>query len=147
MGSFDTPSDDDPDNSPSTELPGTFARYPLHTGPLSFPLLEFTNILLSPAVPLIQNEYVESRNLAPRNCRQHRNRSMTDTINSQGYFELRQAPQQDSHSVPSLWSVFLLSPRIFPIHPSSPMFANFSTMSDGRRNRQRTTLERVDALQ
>ncbi len=80
MGSFDTPSDDDPDNSPSTELPGTFARYPLHTRPLSLPPLEFTNIVLSPAVPLIQNEYVESRNLAPRNRRQHRNRSMTDNF-------------------------------------------------------------------
>lgn len=44
------------------------------------PLLQFTNIHLSLAVPLIQNEYVEYRNLAPRNRRQHRNRSMTDNF-------------------------------------------------------------------
>ena len=31
VGSFDTPSDDDPDNSPLTELPGTLAcRSPPH---------------------------------------------------------------------------------------------------------------------
>jgi hypothetical protein len=79
VGSFDTPSDDDPDNSPSTELPGTLTRCPLDTLRLLSPL-HFTNIIFSPAVPLIQNEYVEYRTLAPRNHRQHRIRSLTDNF-------------------------------------------------------------------
>lgn len=44
------------------------------------PLLRFTNISLSPTVPLIQNEYVEYRILAPRNRRQHRICSKTNNF-------------------------------------------------------------------
>lgn len=68
-----------PTTAPSTELPGTLACCPFHTPRLLSPL-HYTNILFSPAVPLIQNEYVEYRNLAPRNHRQHRIRSLTDNF-------------------------------------------------------------------
>ena len=52
----------------------------------------------------------------------------TDCHYSQGYLELRQAPQQDTHSVPSLW---LVSPTPKLVRQSTRAeIAKFSTQSD-----------------
>lgn len=102
-----------------------------HAAPLCTPqpssFIRFTNISLFPAVPLIQNEYVDIESSLRAIVGNIESVQRLTTFNSQGYFELRQAPQQDSHSVPSLWLVFPIIPRFFSIHPSGPTFARFST--------------------
>jgi hypothetical protein len=42
---------------------------------------------------------------------------------SEGYLELRKAPQQDAHSLPSLW--YVSHQDIFTIPPIRPEIANF----------------------
>lgn len=49
----------------------------------------------------------------------------TNNRNSQGYLELRKAPQQDAHSVPSLWYVFTPPSKLVDNSLPGPEIAKF----------------------